>query len=328
MGRCHGSELTLTVTAHTYHEEVEPQLKLMQKKYLGDVKEMAYNSAHGLAFHRGLGVPTFPTSSVPTSKYLDADSIARFAATAYAKPNFAISVNGADSAEVQKWLTEFFGSVSSTPAAQLNKVQSKYYGGEERIAHGSGNAMVLAFPGSSTATGGSYKPEFSVLAALLGGKSTIKWSPGFSLLAKVQSANSGVTINTKSEIYSDAGLLTITFTGASQQISRAAGEAVKTLQSIASGMTKEDLQKAKALAKFKELDHGQNVSATLELTGAGLIHGDKPYQIDEVAKKYDAVSEDAVKKVCYRATSPSDHCLPFTGSKSVSRGKGIRLERR
>lgn len=156
--------------------------------------------------------------------------------------------------------------------------------------------MVLAFPGSSSVTGSSYKPEISVLAALLGGESTIKWSPGFSLLSKAGAKYPGANFQTKSEIFSDAGLLTITLTGASKDIRGAASTVVDTLKQIASGVSKEEFQKAKALAKFKELEHGQNINAGIELTGAGLVHGDKAYQIDEVAQKIDGVSEDAVAK--------------------------------
>lgn len=287
----------LTTVAHVYHEEVQPWITMLHKKFLGNVGEMAVNSAHSLAFHRGLGVPLFPASSTPTSKYLDADSIAEFANTAFAKNNFAIAVNGADSGEVQKWIGEFFGEAPLQASASVSQTQTKYYGGEERIAHGSGNAMVLGFAGSSTFTGSSYKPEFAVLQTLLGGTSTIKWSPGFSLLSKVAQNHEGVSIKTKSNIYSDAGLLTIQINGSARQVGQAAHEAVKTLQGIASGVDKEALQKAKALAKFKQLEFGQNISAGLELTGAGLVHGDKAYQIDQVAKMVDDVTEASVKQV-------------------------------
>jgi len=281
---------------HIYHEEVDSVIKLQQKKFLGDVKDMAYNSAFGLAFHRGLGISLYPSSSTPLTKYLDASSIANFSQTAYAKPNFAVVGNGVDPTELSKWVGEFFTDAPAQPSQQLEKSQSKYYGGEERISHASGNAMVLAFPGSSSVTGSSYKPEISVLATLLGGESTIKWSPGFSLLSKASAKYPGANFQTKSEIFSDAGLLTITLTGASKDIRGAASTVVDTLKQIASGVSKEEFQKAKALAKFKELEFGQNINAGIELTGAGLVHGDKAYQIDEVAQKIDGVSEDAVVK--------------------------------
>ncbi|KAL2351249.1 ubiquinol-cytochrome C reductase complex core protein-like protein 2 [Cryomyces antarcticus] len=281
---------------HVYHEEIVPLIQMAQKKLLASTKQMALNSVHGVAFHRGLGIPLHPSSSTPYTKYLDADVIEDFAASVYSKPNFTIVSNGAEHAELTKWVNEFFTDVPSQPRSSLESPHSKYYGGEERIAHGAGNTMVIAFPGSTSATGGDYKPEFAVLAALLGGQTTIKWSPGFSLLAKAGSKYPGVDIDTKSLIYSDAGLLTVMLHGSAKAISGAASDVVKAIQGIASQVGKEDFQKAKALAKFKELEHGQDVAAGLELTGAGLVHSDKAYQLDETAKSIDKVTEEQVKK--------------------------------
>jgi len=289
--------LDLIFADHVFKEEIAPIIQLQQKRFLGDVKGMATNSAYGLAFHRGLGVPLYPSSSTPLSKYLDAETIADYSLSAYAKPSISLVANGAEPGELSKWVNEFFTDLPSQASSSTKPAQSKYHGGEERIAHGSGNAMVLGFPGSSSFTGSSYKPEVSVLAALLGGSSSIKWSTGFSLLSKASEKFQGASIVTKSDIYSDAGFLNITMTGTAKDIRGAAGEVVKTIESVASGVSKEEFQKAKALAKFKELDFAQNISAGIELTGAGLVHGDKAYQIDEVAKAIDGVTEDKVKQV-------------------------------
>lgn len=232
---------------------------------------------------------------------MSAGSIAQFASTAYAKPNFAVVANGADSTELSKWVNEFFGSSPSQSGQPVKREQAKYFGGEERIAHGSGNAMVIGFSGSSSFTGGFYKPEIAVLASLLGGQSHIKWSSGFSLLSKVAAKYPGASISTKSEIFSDAGLLTISLSGAANDMRQASGEIVETIKSVAKGVSKEDFLKAKAAAKFKELEFGQAISSGIELTGAGLVHGDKAYQIDEVAQKIDAVTEEQVKAVSYNA---------------------------
>ena len=307
---------------HIYHEEIYPHIQLAQKQFLGDVTEMAVNSAHGLAFHRGLGVPTSPSSSTPLNKYLDADSIADFAESAYAAPNFAVVANGVESGELSKWIGQLFNNVPSTARAEITTPKSQYFGGEERIAHGSGNAMVLAFPGSSTPTGSSYKPEIAVLAALLGGKSAIKWSSGFSLLSKASSKFHGATIETKSAIYSDAGLLSVSIKGSAKDVKGAAQEVVNALKQVAEGVSKEDFTKAKAAAKFKELEFGQNIDAGIELTGAGLIQGNKAYQIDEVAKGIDAVTEEQLKEVSFIdlvaiMTSTNDlHRLPRLSSRT------------
>jgi ubiquinol-cytochrome c reductase core subunit 2 len=230
---------------------------------------------------------------------LNEESIAIFASKAYAKPNISVVANGASQAELTKWVGEFFNDVPSA-SSTLSSEATKYYGGEERIAHGSGNSFVIAFPGSSSFTaGGSYKPEIAVLAALLGGKSSIKWSPGFSLLSKASATFPGASATTTHFAYSDAGLLTIQFNGSAQDIRGASTEAIKALKSISEGsIGKEDFTKAVALAKYRALEEGQNIEAGLVSTGAGLVHGGKAFQIDEVGKSVESVSADKLKSVC------------------------------
>ncbi|CAN9329460.1 unnamed protein product, partial [Alternaria alternata] len=158
--------------------------------------------------------------------------------------------------------------------------QSKYFGGEERIAHDCGNAMVIAFPGSSSFTG---KVGRQVVA-------------GFHQ-ARLGRCLQGATVKTTSAIYSDAGLLYTTITGSAKAVAQTAQASVDAIKKIAAGeISSEEVSKAKAAAKFKELEHGQDIRAGLELTGNGLIHNTQPYQIDEVAKKIDGVTEESVKK--------------------------------
>ena len=274
----------------------------MARKHLwADPVAIAQNSIHSLAFHRGLGDPLHPLSSVPVNKYLDADSCAEYAASAYAKGNFSIVANGADSSELSKWINEFFGNVPAPSGFELKSEQSKYFGGEERIASAAGNALVMAFPGSSSPTGPFFKPEIAVLAALLGGQTTIKWSPGFSLLSKATAEAPNMFIDTRSLIYSDAGLLQITMSGSASDIGTTAPKVVEALKSCAQNISKEDFEKAKALAKFKELEFGQETQAGMELTGAGLVAGGKAYQIDENAKAVDGVTIEKVKQVAKEA---------------------------
>jgi len=258
---------------------------------------MAINSAHALAFHRGLGVPTASASQTPFTKYLDAEAIEWFSKTAYAKSNIAVVANGADSGEFSKWMNEFFDDVPASPAGELSEgtQQTKYVGGEERIAHDGGNAMVIAFPGSSSFTGKFYKPEIAVLGSLLGGQSAVKWSAGFTILGNA--AAPGVKVKTTSAIYSDAGLLYTTIVGSADGVANTARAAVEAIKKIAAGeISSEQISKAKAAAKFKELENGQDTRAGLELTGSGLINNSQAYQIDEVAKKIDGVSEEVLKK--------------------------------
>lgn len=317
---------------HTYKEQVVPLLQASHKRFLADTKAMALSSAHGVAFHRGLGTALHPSSSVPISKYVDAGNVELFSQIAYRKSNFAIVANGAEHQDVSKWVNEFFKDAPTslpTGVSELESTQSKYYGGEERIAHASGNTMVIGFSGSGSTTGSFYKPEISVLAALLGGQSSIKWSSGFSLLSKASAGLPGLSANTKSAIYSDAGLLYVVLDGPARSVASAATNVVKAINDIASGKVgSEEIKKAKALAKFKELEFGQNIRAGLELTGAGLVHGNKAYQIDETGKAVDGVTEEQVKSVsklallwCYLVL------MFFTDRKGFTGAEGIRFRR-
>lgn len=291
------SKLT-RLLAHELNEEVVRVMKLGQKKLLATPSHLAINSAHGLAFHRGLGTPLYPTSSTTFTKYLEPEEVYNFALSAYSKSNIAVVANGASHSELSKWIQEFFED-TYTSGKKLESPATKYHGGEERIAHDNGNIMILAFPGSSSFTSGSsYKPEIAVLAALLGGESSIKWTPGFSLLAKAASQHQHAHVATHNLSYSDAGLLAVTLTGNPSHVAKASQSVVETLKKIAAGeVSGEDIQKATALAKFRALETGQDINAGLEATGSGLISGGKAYQIDEIGQAIEKVGEDKVKAV-------------------------------
>jgi ubiquinol-cytochrome c reductase core subunit 2 len=226
---------------------------------------------------------------------------------------------------LSKWVREFFGDVPVKPNHDLSTPATQYYGGEERISHTSAtNAYVIAFPGSSSFTAGSsYKPEIAVLAALLGGKSAIKWSPGFSLLAKAAASSPGANISTTHAAYSDAGLLTINFSGSAEAIRGASVEVVKALKGVAEGsISKEDFTKAVARAKYASLEEGQNIEAGLVATGAGLVQGGKPFQFEEVSKAIESVSQENLKAVSLSlSTSVFTHTNMIQAAKALLEGK-------
>ena len=268
---------------------------------LGNSSQLANDSVHAVAFHRGLGNPLHPLSHLPTKKYLSPEGLKAYSEGAYAKPNFAVVANGANHEDLTKWVSQFFADSPGAPPKGLpqpGKSPTGYYGGEERIELGSGNTMIIAFPGSSSFTGRVWKPEISILATLLGGQSNIKWSPGFSILSKATEAYPQTKITTSHNTYSDAGLLTIEITGPDRQVRYASADVVKALKDVAAGkVSKEDIKKAVATAKFKALESGQNVDTGIELTGAGLVQGGGAFQLDEVAKSLEKVTEESVKNV-------------------------------
>ncbi|KAJ0413743.1 Metalloenzyme, LuxS/M16 peptidase-like protein [Aspergillus carlsbadensis] len=281
------------------NEIVAKLLKLRQVALTNQPEAIALDAAHGVAFHRGLGNGISASAHVPYEKNLSAEALAEFAKNAYAKSNIALVGSGVSSAELSKWAGDFFKAIPSTGSSQYqlkSHEKSTYFGGEQRISTKAGNAVVIALPGSSAFGTQNFNPAAHVLAALLGGESSIKWTPGFSLLSQATQGFSQVRASTKNVAYSDAGLLTITLTGKANQLTAAGKGAVDALRKVAAGeVSTEDFKKAAALAKFGALESAQALETGLELTGNALINSSKPYQIDEVAQALDSVTEAKIK---------------------------------
>ncbi|KAI1353240.1 ubiquinol-cytochrome C reductase complex CORE protein 2 precursor [Xylaria sp. FL0043] len=282
-------------TTFEFHEDVERVLQLKQARFAGDVPAIALDAAHSVAFHTGLGASLFPSPSTPLKGYVNENAIADYAGAVYNKSNIALIGDGATSQALHKWTEQFFKSTpsSSTSSVKLNSKASTYYGGEQRTAHTAGNSLVLAFPGSSF---GSFKPEVAVLTALLGGQPNVKWSPGFSILSKATAGAFNVSASAINLTYSDAGLLAIQINGAASAVRKVAEEAVNALKSAAAGsVSKEDLTKAIAKAKFDALDASQSGVATLVSAGSGIVQTGKPYQLAETVESINGVTADKLK---------------------------------
>lgn len=290
--------------AHEFHEDVERVLKLKQAALNANVPALALDNAHTVAFHTGLGAPIYPTPASSYQKYLNEDYIASFADVVYSKPNIALVAEGADAQSLSRWVGEFFKDVpaSARSGQTLETTASKYYGGEQRTNHPGGNSIVLAFPGTEY---GTAKPEIAVLAALLGGQPTIKWAPGFSLLSKSTADIPNLSVTTSNLTYSDAGLLAVQLTGPAASVRRGAQATVAALQSVANGtVSKEDVAKAIANAKFNTLDDAQLREPALHLTGSGIVNTGKPYDLASLAKAIDSVTADKLKAVSFAFITP------------------------
>lgn len=279
--------------AHEFHEEVVDVIH--QKQARLDAAAIALDAAHSVAFHTGLGAPLYPTTSTPVSSYLNESSVAAFADAAYTKANIAVIADGASEAGLSKWIEPFFKAVPAQSPSSVTTAASKYYGGEQRVAKTGPNSLVIAFPGAAL---GANQPETAVLVGLLGGESTIKWSPGFALLSKATAAAPGATAQASNYAYSDAGLLTIQINGQAAAVRKAAEEAVKALQSVVEGgVSQENLVKAIAKAKFDLLSASEVSGTGLVHAGANLIHGGQPLQVVAAIKALEGVTGDKLKAV-------------------------------
>lgn len=272
-------------------------MRLKQAAAQYDAAAIALDNAYAVAFHNGLGSPVFPASTAPYKKYLSDDHVAAFADAAYTRPNLAIVGDGANASTLSSWVERFFKDVpvSAQSGQSIKTEATKYFGGEQRQNAAVGNAITIAFPGSDY---NNAKPEIAVLAALLGGKSTIKWSPGFSLLGKATAGLPDLQVATSNASYSDAGLFTIQISGAAASVRKAAFEAAKALKSVADGTVgKEDLEKAIANAKFDALNDSQLREPSTILAGAGLLNTGKPFELNALSKAIEGVTAQKLKTV-------------------------------
>lgn len=229
------------------------------------------------------------------SSYLNESSVAAFAEAAYTKANIAVIADGASETGLSKWIEPFFKSVPATSSSSLSLTASKYFGGEQRVAKTGGNSMVIAFPGAAL---GANKPETAVLVGLLGGESTIKWSPGFSLLSKATATAPGASAQASNFAYSDAGLLTIQINGQAAAVRKAAEESVKALKSVVEGgVSQENLVKAIAKAKFNLLSASEVSGTGLVHAGANLIAGGQPLKVVETIQALESVTGEQLKAV-------------------------------
>ena len=270
-------------------------MHLKQATYGRNVAAIALDNAHAVAFHKGLGSPLYPTPTSP-SKYLNEDYIATFADTAYSKPNIAVVAEGASPDALSRWIPQFFKDVPASSSGEgIKSEASTYYGGEQRQSHTGGNAIVIAFPGSDL---NASKPEVAVLAALLGGRPTIKWSTGFGLLSQKASSFPGLSAAASNLAYSDAGLLTIQLSGTASSVRQGANAAVIALKEIANGtVSKETISKAVANARFNLLDEATLTEPAVHFTGTGIVQTGKPYDLISQAKAIESVTAEKVQSV-------------------------------
>lgn len=262
-----------------------------------DAVSSALDSAHSVAFHTGLGSALYPSSTTPLGPYMNEHTIASYAEAVYNKGNIALVADGAAQSQLSKWGETFFKAIPSTSSSDLslNTAATKYFGGESRTSRPGANAYVIAFPGASLSDN---KPEISVLTALLGGVGNVKWTTGFSLLSKAAAASPGVSASAHNHAYSDAGLLTISISGPSGGVKKTAEEAVKAIKSIADGsVSKEDVSKAIANAKFNLLSVSETSGTGIVATGAQLIAGGKPLDVAAAVKNLESVTADKLKAV-------------------------------
>ncbi|KAI5282911.1 ubiquinol-cytochrome c reductase core subunit 1 [Ascosphaera aggregata] len=283
-------------TQHEVDELVLPQVQYNQTAQASSPVSLALNAAHTAAFHAGLGNNVIPALSAPWKKNISAESVSIFAKNLYTKSNLAIIGCGNNTANLGKWINQFFPSLpasgSTGPFTPQPHVASQYYGGEARIPSTAGNALILAFQGSARPSAAAYNPAYAVLAEVLGGSANIKWSSGTSLLSAVKANTPGsVDIVTANNAYADAGLFTITVSGSATSIKLAARPIAETIQTVAEkGVKAEVVQKAIANAKYRAVE-----SASAETVGHDLLFKGEVVPLSKSLESLGQVTGEQIK---------------------------------
>ncbi|KAK6534302.1 ubiquinol-cytochrome c reductase core subunit 1 [Arthrobotrys megalospora] len=283
-----GDVVTRTkLVPYEYTERVIPTMENEVALAYSDPSFVALEAAHASAYHHGLGLDKLSV----VRKNFGVEEIGEFAAAAFNQSNLAVVGSGVPHAELSKYTTEFFADV---PAGETLKAHAPtYYGGESRAWSKSGNAVVIAFPGS--AGGPAFKAELNILSYVLGGQSTIKWSPGNSLLGKVTEKFPGVSAVSKNITYSDTGLFYISVDGPAPTLVKALPEVVNAIKSVAN-ITAEDLKRAIQNAKFDFYTAAEENALSMESIGQSIVATGKVPQVQESIKALESVTLDSVKK--------------------------------
>ncbi|EPS43023.1 hypothetical protein H072_2991 [Dactylellina haptotyla CBS 200.50] len=272
---------------YEYTERVIPALDHEVQVHYSDPSFVALEAAHASAYHHGLGLDKLSV----VRKSFGAHEIADFAAKTFNKGNLSLVGSGVSHSEVTKYAGEFFGDLGT--GSQVTGSAPTYYGGETRSWSKTGNAVVIAFPGS--AGGPAFKPEFNILSYLLGGESTIKWSPGNSLLGKAVQNHAGVSAVARNIAYSDTGLFYISVSGPATNLKAALPDVVAAVKNVSS-LTAEDLKRAIQNAKFDFYSAAEENALSMESIGQSIIATGKVPQVQESIKALEGVTLDSVKK--------------------------------
>ncbi|ORY32876.1 putative ubiquinol-cytochrome C reductase complex core protein 2 precursor [Naematelia encephala] len=276
---------------HEYAELVLPSIESETLASLASPSTLALDLAHSIAFRRGLGNSLYASPHSPVS----AADVKAYAQQAYAKSNIAVLGGGISTDNLAKAVQSAFGG-SSSGGSSLSGSTSTYYGGEQRVpldvhaTPGAQPTLIIAF-GSA----GEAKPELKVLPHLLGGQSSIKWTPGTSPLALIADKVPGSSIKATLYPYSDASLLAVQISApTSEAVGTLAKEAVQAIKAAGSAKA-EEVKKAIAQAKFAEATKFEYSDLFLQTAGPALFSGSIPAP-DSSFASLDKVTASALTK--------------------------------
>ncbi|TIB94472.1 LuxS/MPP-like metallohydrolase [Wallemia mellicola] len=270
-------------TQHEYDEAVKPALQAEFNAAQQNALIQAIDTAHTIAFRRGLGNSLFSASEHPVKL----EDVKAYASKVYSADNVAFLSTGPS--DISSSLSKYFSGLSSTGQAQTQK--SQYFGGEQRLnlPH-EGHALPSAFISWGS---NSSSPAHTVLAELLGSGSNIKWNKGLSPLAAIEEAD----VKAVNFEYSDASLFGFAVQSSSESnVKKASQKAVEAFKKIAqNGVESTQLQAAIAKSKFNYTLYADSADGWKQINGNGLINNNLK-SLDQVLGEFDAVSTSSIQQ--------------------------------
>jgi len=268
-----------------------PQVKGLCTGDLAGLTATAVNVEllHNAAFRTGLGNSIYADALKLAN--ISADSLAAYCSEIYVGSGVTIAATDVDHEELLELANELFGGLESGSLADV--VAPKYYGGESHSHSGNGLTHASLFGAGAGLTSADL-PAFAVLQKLLGSGASIKWGSN-TVSSKLNNAANSATdqpyeISAMNISYSDAGLFGVHAVSTPQGIKPVLASAVAAIQGLSSGISDEDLQRAKVQVQTNVLmmneqneDHLDDFVNQVVLTGAYSLPVDNLNAIGDVS---------------------------------------------
>ncbi|KAJ7207295.1 Metalloenzyme, LuxS/M16 peptidase-like protein [Mycena haematopus] len=239
---------------HEYEELVLPAIESEVNALHRDPATHAVELAHALAFRNGLGASLFAAPHTPVT----ATDVEHFAASAFAKGNFAVLGTGISQSELSALVEHALFPKSASPAPSTTP--TSHYGGESRLeSHGGPQTIFIGFGAA-----GVPAPELAALAAHLDPNPSVKWAKSASPML----AGRNTSVQAVYLPYSDAALVGLVIQGPTAAGVREAGKAAVAALKGTSGVKAEELKSAVAKAKFRLAASADGRTGVIEVLGS------------------------------------------------------------
>lgn len=290
---------------HEFNEEVLPQVHSEYEQALNQPNVLGFDQLTQTAYRqRGLGASLFATPTNPVSH----KQTVAFAEATFAKDNIAVVGSGIDAAHLSKLVSQHFKNVRPSKGS-IQAGSKQYFGGDARVPfvphHGAEGSRAhfahyfLGFEGAAV----DASPELAVLRSHLGGESSVKWSTGLSPLSKIAEKVAGAQASAFNINFTDSGLVGAYISAPHEKLQEAAKAVAQAFKGAAQSLSKEDLEKAKAKARFEVAAAVESRAGIHSAVAGQLLESKKIHLLDESFSKIEGVSASGLASAVSKALS-------------------------